>query len=55
MESYLYPGLFDLVTPDGMVTSLKKITPTLVEAEILIQNLSPVFAGYTLKPPISSL
>ncbi len=48
MESYLYSDLYDLVTPDGKITSLKKINPTTSEAEVYIQNISPAFAGYGL-------
>ncbi len=48
MESYLYPDHYDLVTPDGLITSMKKIDGTSATAEVHIQNISPAFVGYHL-------
>jgi predicted Rossmann-fold nucleotide-binding protein len=48
MESYLFPAHFDLVTPDGMLTSLKRTSPVELETTILIQNISPAFVGFQI-------
>ena len=48
MESYLFPTHFDLVTPDGIVTSLKKSSQGL-DAVLLIQNISPAFMGFQIE------
>lgn len=46
MESYLFPSHYDLVTPDGALTSLKRTAPNQMEVELSIQNISPAFAGF---------
>lgn len=48
MESYLFPAHFDLVTPDGVLTSLKRTSPVEMETTILIQNISPAFVGFQI-------
>jgi predicted Rossmann-fold nucleotide-binding protein len=50
MESYLFPAHFDLVTPDGMITSLKRTAPHLLDAELFIENISPAFVGFEIEP-----
>ncbi|NGX46129.1 MAG: hypothetical protein K940chlam2_01313 [Chlamydiae bacterium] len=48
MTSYLYPGHFDLVTPDGVLRKIERISPDMAEAELFIENISPAFVGYHL-------
>ena len=43
MESYLVSDLFDLVTPDGKITSIKN-----GKAEVFIENISPAFVGFQI-------
>ncbi len=50
MENYLFIHQHDLITPDGKITAIKKILPSLYEAHILIENISPGFLGFTLDP-----
>lgn len=50
MESYLYPGHYDLVTPDGKIISIKKLSETRVEASVLIEQISPAFVGFQIDP-----
>jgi predicted Rossmann-fold nucleotide-binding protein len=50
MESYLHPYHYDLATPDGAITSLTRINDTTAEAEVFIQNISPLFVGYKIDP-----
>ncbi len=49
MESYLFPAHFDLVTPDGVLISLKRTSPTEMETTLLIQNISPAFVGFQIE------
>lgn len=48
MTSYLYPGHYDLVTPDGAIHSLNLIDETSVRAEVKINGISPAFVGYQI-------
>ncbi len=48
MESYLTPDHYDLVTPDGRITSLKNVDPKRIKATVLIENISPVFVGFEI-------
>ncbi|MBS0606311.1 MAG: hypothetical protein JSR57_05115 [Verrucomicrobia bacterium] len=50
MESYLYPDHYDLVTPDGSITSIKKSDDGSATAEIIIRRISPAFVGFHLTP-----
>lgn len=52
MESYLFPDHFDLITPDGKITSIQKISPTRAIAEVLIENISPAFVGFKIDPQL---
>lgn len=54
MESYLFPAHYDLVTPDGQITSLNKIAPDRACAEILIEDISPAFVGFSIDPEWTS-
>jgi predicted Rossmann-fold nucleotide-binding protein len=49
MESYLFSTHFDLVTPDGMITALKRIAPDQAAVDISIQNISPAFVGFHIE------
>ena len=42
MESYLYPGHYDLITPDGKVTKIDRISDTEIEAVVAIEEISRV-------------
>ncbi len=47
MESYLYPNHFDLVTPDGKITKIRRENGQAV-VEVTIENISPAFVGYKI-------
>ncbi len=49
MESILFTPHYDLVTPDGFLTSLKRTAPDQMEVELLIQNISPAFVGFEIE------
>lgn len=49
MESYLSPGHYDLVTPDGKIIALKSIDPKRKRATVLIEDISPAFVGYEIE------
>ncbi len=48
MESYLFSDHFDLVTPDGAITQLKRLDPRTLEVQVAIKNISPAFVGFQL-------
>ena len=48
MESYLISDRYDLESPDGIITSLKKTGPNKIEATVTIDNISPAFVGYKI-------
>ena len=50
MESYLISSHYDLVTPDGEITDIKEISPTLYEANLHIKNIFPAFLGFAIDP-----
>lgn len=50
MESYLDPKNYDLVSPDGIITSLKRLNENKAEAIVFIDNISPKFVGFTIPP-----
>ncbi len=52
MESYLFDDHYDLVTPDGKITSLKFDSPTSLSAKVLIEAISPAFVGYKIDPEL---
>ncbi|NGX50589.1 MAG: hypothetical protein K1060chlam2_00437 [Chlamydiae bacterium] len=39
----------DLITPDGKISSLKKIDEKLYEAHVTIENISPSFLGFSIE------
>ncbi len=48
MTSYLYPGHYDLVTPDGVIKTLKTIDASSLLAEVRIEGISPAFVGFKI-------
>lgn len=50
MESYLDPQHFDLVTPDGSITSLTHLGEASAEATVFIENISTLFVGFQIDP-----
>ncbi len=46
-ESYLHPG-YDLVSPDGVITSITRLTDQTAEAIVFIENISPAFVGFQI-------
>ena len=48
MQSYLSPAHYDLVTPDGAITTITPIQSTEYAATIAIQNISPAFVGFSI-------
>ena len=49
MESYLVSDLYDLVSPDGKVTSLQRTDPHKALVDVKIENISPAFIGFQLE------
>lgn len=47
-EKYLDPTHSDLVTSDGVVTSLTRLTPNNAEALVFIDHISPAFVGFQI-------
>lgn len=50
MESYLASRHYDLVSPDGKISFLKKRSTTEADATISIDHISPAFRGYKIDP-----
>lgn len=50
MENFLTASHFDLVSPDGCITNLTRISPTSAEALVFIENISPSFIGFRIDP-----
>lgn len=52
MDSELFLGTkhLDLVTPDGIITDLKKNDDKSLEATVFINQISPLFVGYNIDP-----
>lgn len=48
MTSYLYPGHYDLVTPDGRIGKIEHVDETTAVAEVVIEEISPAFVGFNL-------
>ncbi len=47
-ESFLYPGHYDLITPDGIITKYTLLSNKTAEATVLIENISKAFVGYRI-------
>ncbi len=50
MEKYFDFDHFDLVSPDGRITQLTRISETQAEAIVFIEHISPVFVGFQIDP-----
>ena len=50
MTSYLYPGHYDLVTPDGRIEKIDFVDEISATAEVIIEEISPAFVGYQIDP-----
>ncbi len=48
IENFLDPHHYDLVTPDGIITSIKKISENKTEAIVSIEKISPIFVGFDI-------
>ena len=48
MESYLHSANYDLVSPDGYISSIEAIDDKSFEATVRIKNICPVFVGFKL-------
>lgn len=48
MESYLDSGLYDLISPDGVISEYQKINATTATASLVIKNISPCFKGFSI-------
>lgn len=48
MTSYLYPGHYDLVTPDGRIEKIEHVNEATALAEVVIDEISPAFIGYEI-------
>ncbi len=48
MESYLISDHYDLVTPDGQITSIDRVNDELYNTTISIKNISPAFVGFKI-------
>lgn len=49
MESYLISDIYDLVSPDGKITSIMRKAPRHAVADVSIENISPAFIGYQVE------
>ncbi|HSX37261.1 MAG TPA: LOG family protein [Chlamydiales bacterium] len=52
LEPYLYPHLYDLVTPDGFIVDLLTIDEKRKIAIVDIQDIFPGFIGYEIDPTL---
>jgi len=48
MESYLFPGHFDLVTPDGKIIKVLGKSENALDVLVRIEEISPVFVGFSI-------
>lgn len=48
MDTFLDPNYFDLVTPDGSITSLQRIDDKTAEAVVFIEHISSLFVGFQI-------
>jgi len=53
-ESYLYPGHYDLVTPDGVISKVLSRAERSMEVELSIVEISPAFVGFALPKELLS-
>lgn len=50
LETYLDPTHYDLVTPDGAITNLKRLDDKTAQATVFIEGIWPTFVGYQIEP-----
>lgn len=50
METNLNLGLYDLISPDGKITSIQFIDKNHATAIVLIENISSYFVGFQIEP-----
>jgi predicted Rossmann-fold nucleotide-binding protein len=50
MESYLNAEHYDLITPDGIVTSIQNMSDKTAIATVFIKNISQAFVGFQIEP-----
>ncbi len=50
LETYLDPSHYDLATPDGAITNLKRLDEKTAEAVVFIKGIWPTFVGYQIEP-----
>jgi len=50
IEEYLIPGHYDLASPDGKITKIVTEKSGIVTVSVFIENISPVFVGFSLDP-----
>lgn len=50
MESPLDLHHYDLVTPDGCITNVVRLSDTALEATVFINHISPLFVGFDIDP-----
>ena len=48
VESYISHALYDLVTPDGKLQMLNRLSATQARADVRIQGISPAFVGFDI-------
>ncbi|MES2122793.1 MAG: hypothetical protein V4492_08480, partial [Chlamydiota bacterium] len=48
MQSYLASSHYDLVSPDGFITSMERPSPRSLRAEVAIRDISPAFIGFDI-------
>lgn len=48
MDTFLDPNYFDLVTPDGPITSITPVDSSTAEAIVFIEHISPLFVGFQI-------
>ncbi len=41
-------GHYDLVTPDGLITKLRRVDEITLEAEVFIEKIFPAFVGFSI-------
>ncbi len=52
MEKILELRHYDLVTPDGAITNLRRLDDKTAEATIFIEDISPAFVGFQIDPKL---
>lgn len=48
METYLDLKPYDLVSPDGAITNIERLSPTTAHATVSIETISPAFKGFCI-------